>query len=572
MATSAKDTAKLQVEVEARTDAAVAEFQRLQSSTKKYREEVEKADKAEEKSSRGRERQSQAAARFGQSIVGLGQATSKAGAAMKVFEGITATTKEGTFDLGRTIADVAFRFGPYGAAIGAATHLLITFMEGTSKAKQETAKFARELEDQRFAAEAAASAVRNKAFNDNTYAANVRNATEAMRQEIWATEDAIAAANGYGESTDELSIKLLRLKASALEAEAGVRNYGETLDTFNERQATLLEQAAEISRSADLAQITADAEADKRGATTVKVGGGSRSRSSAKQDDGGRDKSEEWKQDFRDKAAIQEYQSLMDARDEMRKSKEAQDELDFKNMDERFELIMQQRAEAAKAAEAERAAAHERELARIAEEQAAREEAVDSYMRGSEMIADGAASIATAYLTSGDLSAKGFRKAVGQFAAAESIRLAVVAIRETVLGIAAATNPFTAALAPGHFAAAGQAAAGAAVLGGMAAALGAGRGGGAGMSRSASGVSGGNFGPQVTERPQTTNSQADTVPVSESQMQSHAGAMRSSGGGSNGGNVTIGSIHVLGAIDETTARKIAKGIKGAQDSGGRMTG
>lgn len=197
----------------------------------------------------------------------------KGSAALLAFTKAADAAKGGTFGLGKTIANVAFAFGPWGMAIGVVSQALIGLFENMSNAEREAAKFRRELENQRYAAEAAASALRNKKFHDDTYASNLRRVTEAQRQEIWATEDAIAAANGYGESTEDLSIKLLRLRASALQAEAGVSDLGATLEENTKRATELLEQAAALERQADLMQTTADAAASTRTATRVTVGG-----------------------------------------------------------------------------------------------------------------------------------------------------------------------------------------------------------------------------------------------------------------------------------------------------------
>ena len=151
--------------------------------------------------------------------------------------------------------------------------------------------------------------------------------------------------------------------------------------------------------------------------------------------------------------------------------------------------------------------------------------------------------------------------------------MAGIAISEGVQALVSlATFNFPGAAA--HAAAAAAAGAAAVAIAGLVGAT-----GGFSRSKNVKGFDGSAFGegaaPTANDRQSATNSQDDTVPVSaEEAMQRSGQANGRSGARRSGANVYLGpgSITVLGAIDEQSARKIAVGIKRAGDTGGRLTG
>lgn len=210
------------------------------------------------------------------------------------------------------------------------------------------------------------------------------------------------------------------------------------------------------------------------------------------------------------------------------------------------------------AAEESQQKRHAAEMKRIAQEQQ-RREALGS------AIGTSLASIAAASLASGDLSAKGFRRVLGEWGKSESIRLAAIAISESVQALVslATFNPAGAAL---HGAAAGSAAAAAAAIAAMTGAVG----GFGSSSRSPGKGFGGNaFGDPAgagsgADSARLSNSQEDAVPLSSQEMAQH-----SSSRGRRGGTTIVVNAQVLGAIDKTTGMKLAQGIRAAERSLGR---
>lgn len=345
---------------------------------------------------------------------------------------------------------------------------------------------------------------------------------------------------------------------------------------------------------------------------------------------------------FANRAATSQWDKLIEARDAGRTATKEQHDRDFQGLDEKFDLIQEQKAggerrkadsafadsmrgtqigaarggggddphqaellrisetlaaqeeyygklrtltddagEQAAISEDLKAARHAAELARIAEESSAREEAYGRQMAIAGKVGDSLGAVAAAYVQAGDWSAKGFRKAVGEFAKAEAISMGVVAIREGVLAIASAAS-FNFPQAAAHGIASGVAAAQALVLGGIAAGMGSG-GSGAVKTKQVAGFTGSDFGPgaanepAANEAPTVSNSQTDTVAVSgpdgfRAESNAFAGPPSGSHGGSNVYQFAPGSIMTLGAIDDQTATKLAQGFDRATKRKGRLVG
>lgn len=249
----------------------------------------------------------------------------------------------------------------------------------------------------------------------------------------------------------------------------------------------------------------------------------------------------------------------------------------FAALDEQFEKSREAMEQAREKAEKDR---HETRKLRLEEEREFRKKAhEDEIDRQNELIeqqeasgkiaGDTVAGLAQAWAAAGDLSAKGFKKALAAWGKAESLRLMGVAISEGVQALVSLAffNYPQAAL---HGTAAGAATAGAIAIAGLTAATG-------GLSRSigsartksggfgADAFGGGSgYGGGGSTTPTSTNSQSDQIPTSSNQQ--YAQATMASGGSSSGSTQHFGpgSIVVLGAIDNTSALKIAQGIKRAE--------
>jgi hypothetical protein len=290
---------------------------------------------------------------------------------------------------------------------------------------------------------------------------------------------------------------------------------------------------------------------------------------------GARAKNKKADNGFAERAAIQEWERLISIRDEARQAKQDQDDLDFQTMDERFDIIMEEKAkreeerlkrleeareEAARAAKQR----HEDEMARLAELQA-RQEAVGA------AIGNSVGELAASFLAAGDLSVAGFKKVLAGWGRMESIRLAAIAISEGVQAVVSAAF-FNFPQAALHGAAAAKAAAAAVVVAGMTGAAG---GFGGGAAKNVGGFGGSAFGPGLepaaNDRPSTSNSQTDTTPVSPGEAGQYAQAGAASNRKSRGAtyNFGPGSIVSLGAIDEQTGLKLYQGIEKAKRSLGK---
>jgi hypothetical protein len=219
--------------------------------------------------------------------------------------------------------------------------------------------------------------------------------------------------------------------------------------------------------------------------------------------------------------------------------------------------------DAKKAAEDAAKERHAAEMQRLKEQQ-------DRYEQTGAAIGNTVAGLATTWLQAGDLSARGFAKAIQAWGKAESIKMAGIAISEGVQALVSlATFNFPGAAA--HAAAAAAAGAAAVAIAGLVGATGGfgpvgtknvkGFGGDAFGSGTAFGDSAANDGPSVT------NSQSDTVPVSPQEAAQHAGVGKKTSGGT-----TNYYFNAIGSIDEVAARRIAQGMQRAGKTGGRLTG
>lgn len=188
---------------------------------------------------------------------------------------------------------------------------------------------------------------------------------------------------------------------------------------------------------------------------------------------------------------------------------------------------------------------HSADMKRMAVMEARRKKHQEMVLGYTHALQEATIGVGAAALQAALMGEGGVRAAVHGFAKGKSIEMVILAASETARGLAALASPFTAALAPGHFAAAGQAAAAGALIGVVAGVTAGGGGGGPGGSR-AFGFGGGersvddgrrdSFGPAFTGANfgSSTGTRGSPFP--------HAGAMPlSNPGGGQTINVTINS-------------------------------
>lgn len=276
------------------------------------------------------------------------------------------------------ILGVVKGLGPYGLALGVAADVLISYEANATAA----AKAARELLEVMQLKTKAFQEDAREVANHTTFverdSAAMRRATGETDDKVRAMELEIARTKGLGQETHELEKQANQLRVTSLLAAADLDLYLETASEAALRRAELYGKAADILREQELKDAEHEGKMEKESVTQIVVkrrtGGGAKAREKA-------DNS------FADKAAVSEWEKLMDARDEQRKAKREQDERDFQTMDERFDLIRQQKADELEAA---KDAAHDAEMQRIEEEKRAREEQLAMQQR----IVDASASYA----------------------------------------------------------------------------------------------------------------------------------------------------------------------------------
>lgn len=164
---------------------------------------------------------------------------------------------------------------------------------------------------------------------------------------------------------------------------------------------------------------------------------------------------------------------------------------------------------------------HRATLARLAEEDKARAKQAAMLQANTDLAIRGFEGVAQASINAAVSGNLGVRQAVHGFAQSKAIEMGILAGSETARGIAAAASPLTAALAPGHFHAAGVAAATGAGFGVLAGVTfsGASQGAPSGVSGSAFGLGSAGLGG-----PSTSSSSSRSLPSAPISRPSGAGA------------------------------------------------
>jgi hypothetical protein len=271
-------------------------------------------------------------ARSKDALQAMDQVLRKNGPALGDMSKAAKAASMGTDLLTAGVLGVVKGFGPWGMVIGVAADALIGYVAQTDAATKATREFWYEVRNAGKQMEDIARKADAREVHEQRFIERTMSMTRLEREEVRAMEDQIAAAKGYGEAIDDLVIKLDRLRAAELLAASRVRNENETDEQFEERRGKLVSDARRLEREAELAQIEADAAAGSRAATKIKVGG---KKKAAKPE---KDHSTDWE-------FMRELEAARELAEEKKRLRE-QDEIDFQTMNERFDLIMEQRESA----------------------------------------------------------------------------------------------------------------------------------------------------------------------------------------------------------------------------------
>lgn len=624
------------IEVECRTQGAVDNLAKLSAETKKARDNTEKLDARLKGLADGITQSAGASGRAAAVTAEFGEKATKAGKhafdSSKLVErlGFAAHQVVGqTASLNQALQGVLMTLGPWGIAIGAAAGAVLHFVEANHEATDSVRKQREELRLRREELAKAASEAnyrdvvkeRRSAAADYTGVAGLRD-TEAFLEE----EAARLRARG-GKPYSELVSAQARARAEILKAEADIERAGgeiekahsldleagnvlrrDRLRLIDEEQQAIVDREREAERDAKRTRRVVDLEKQrldlliKQGLNQARLAkipeylardgsdtrefaaaandlrsdavGEALSRDRAPRDAGAvalskrdrrlREVEVERAQDLGGEGEHdREIQRIEARRDAQRSYYDTL--LALENDDAKRRELREQKADAE----------HQAVLGRLREEAEAREESAARTAEISQRAGDLAGAVAQAFLTAGDFSARGLKKAVAGVAAAEAIRMGVYAVSETVEAIVSAAR-YDFPGAAKHGAAAAKAAAGAVALGALAAGLGAG--GGALSKNVRSGITGDSFGPgsaATEERPTTSNSQKDTTPLSSSERALQRTSSANAGAASGSGAVTVINVtgtQVLGAVDDQSALKLYQGITRAQQRLGKLAG
>ena len=540
------------IEVEARTEGAVQNIEKLANSTRRAREEVEKVDKRAGNFDATLQRIG------GGGLVKAEAAMNKATTASRTLAVGLEQSKSGTLGLAQVATTAAAAFGPWGIAISVAGGALLSLVSSTEASAKAARDHAKARDEERKAVEDARASVVRLEFWTAANAAAEESRLGPTRERISQLEDEAARTRGLGESTADLEREISKLTAAEIRHQKAFREGLETFAEFEARGAGLEAQARAIERRQQLVDAEAAGAEERAGVVKITVG---------KRGGGGGGKPSTPKptanNDFADKAAVQEWDALMDAREAQRLERKRSSDLEFKTMDERFNLIMEEQAAKAESEEKRR---HEESLARIAEQQAAEEQLVarrEELLGITAELANRGVELGNMVAHAAGVSAKKREKIANILGAAEAFTIGTLEVIKAAAAAAAYNWP--------QFALHTVAAAIAFTKGGMMSAAAGGGGVGVGGGAVTGSSLGGGSEPAANERPSTSNTQKDTTPVSESGLQQSGSTNSGSPSGSGKSfNFAPGSISVIGAIDDQSATKIAQGIRRAEQNAGKL--
>lgn len=535
----------------------------------------------------------------------VGKAAHKTGSLTKVLGSQVHNLAVGQSSFTQALNMTLSVLGPWGIAIGVATTAIGHFIGDqieASKAAEEHTKKIREQRRELQGLAADAALVRLKTHTSDRQRGTRRaqlggGEIDAERAEI---EEAIATTRGMGINTSALESELVGLKARELEIEKELVFVGVGLADVEARRAANAEAAVIEQERVHLLRQDELRVIEEQARRENSITGSKREQLGLTLQE-----LEAFEKQIRAQEKLFLAQHDPSAKFFALEKANVKDErfarpgvgIDDKNWNpfanERQEALDKIEAESKariKAREDALDAAAERSKKRHEDEIKRQNELLEKQEASGKMMGETVSGLASAWLSAGDLSAKGFRKVLAAWGKAESIKLGAVALSEGVQALVSAAF-FNFPQAALHGAAAAQAAATAVVIAGMTGAIG-GFGsisknpkGGFGGSMFGGGAGGGdpdgqffvggrnNKGEHTVGRTSTnpfggtaeqaSNSQKDQLATAGGNVQ-----LAQAGGGKGSAvinyNFAAGSIQSLGAIDEQTGLKLAQGIKKAE--------
>jgi hypothetical protein len=561
-------TAKIEIEVEARTDAAVENFNKLKKAQADAKASLVELDKQFEKNA------TTALGSTGKMADGFGKAKDAAKQLAPSLVGLGVAAAQGNVNLGNIAATALAAtqaFGPWGIAIGVAA----TALYGLVKAQDEAAAAARRHEvalrnqlQQKFSSQSFArdEADRLKNLADTERKVLERGGHAAMRESLLFLEEDLVVAEARREKTGAILTQQAKVRSDLLRLEA---HAAETMGRMDERR-RLIGEADALLRADKLRSLHEENELEEKKTASKREQLRLTGEELALQGRAGR------RFDAGLGAATDRQIVAGGSADESSATRFGGELIDPFSKENELQAVAQAEEKRLRAREALKEELAEADKKRDEEELARKDELQKRHDSMSEAISGAMGNIAATTLQAALAGEVGIKKLLGAWGRAESIKLAAIALSEGVQAVVAAAT-WNIPQAIQHGEAAAQAAATAAVVAAMTGAVGgfgsvsvgsAGNGKGFGMGGSASGNDfGGGSGPAANSAPSSTNSQKDQLPTAEYNVQQSGTANMGppSGGGTvNNYNFAANSVVSLGRIDNETGLKLAQGIDEAK--------
>lgn len=246
----------VRVKIEGESNSLDQAATRAAQSTKKVTHAVTETSKAHQKAAEAVKKQ--------------GDAVSKLpGLLGKLNAAATAATGN-TLSFGRSIANVASAFGPWGLAVSVAGNVLLDFAESERVAAEEARKAKRAIDDQRRALEDLRAAKALERVQTSIDARILDRETAATREQIRELENLAAINRGSGGNNAGVERELARLRADELRIKSGlVRIDGDIADAetrarFEAEKQALLSEADAIMREQELRDLEEQYRVEKK--------------------------------------------------------------------------------------------------------------------------------------------------------------------------------------------------------------------------------------------------------------------------------------------------------------------
>jgi hypothetical protein len=560
-------TAKIEIEVEARTDAAVENFNKLKKAQADAKAQLVELDKQAVKT------ETTTTTSAGKMAAAYGKAKDSAKQLAPSLVGVSVAAAQGNINLGnmaQLAMGAAQAFGPWGIAIGVAATALFTFATAEDEAAKASLRASDALRQQRQQTEQLrketelasewVDRLRGQKIVDSTVIRGLRETESFLEEEA-------AIARGRGADLSEITTAQAKARAEILREEGRQLNsIGDTVEG-NKR----LWEAENVLRQDSLRILEEENRVEDKKTANKREQLRLTGEELALQGRVGR----RVDADVGAGADRQIVAGGLEA-DESSASRFGGELIDPFSKENELQMLQQAEEKRLRAREALKEELAEADKKRDEEELARKDELQKRHDSMSDAISGAMGDIAATTLQAALAGEVGIKKLLGAWGRAESIKLAAIALSEGVQAVVAAAT-WNIPQAIQHGEAAAQAAATAAVVAAMTGAVGgfggvsvgsSGNGKAFGMGGSASGSDfGGGAGPAANSGPSWSNSQKDQLPTAEYNVQQSGTANMGppSGGGTvNNYNFAANSVVSLGRIDNETGLKLAQGIDEAK--------